>query len=86
MLHRLSLLAVLLTLPLLANAWPPGGVPVCTDPAGQVSPQIAKLSDGFAIVWTDVRRGNNDIFAQKLDVNGSRLWQLNGNPAESDRY
>jgi hypothetical protein len=80
MLHRLSLLVVLLTFPLFANAWPPGGVPVCTDPASQITPQIAKLTDGFAVVWTDVRRGNNDIFAQKLDGLGSRLWTLNGNP------
>ena len=80
MLHRLSLLVVLLTFPLFANVWPPGGVPVCTDPASQIIPQIAKLTDGFAIVWTDVRRGNNDIFAQKLGPNGYGLWQLNGNP------
>ena len=79
MLHRLSLLAVLLTLPLIANAWQPGGVPVCTDPASQTGPQIAKLSDGFAVVWTEHRRGNYDIFAQKLDGYGHGLWQLNGN-------
>jgi len=79
MLRRLPLLAALLTLPLIANAWPPGGVPVCTDPASQTGPQIAKLSDGFAIVWTDARRGNNDIFSQKLDGLGSGLWTLNGN-------
>jgi hypothetical protein len=80
MLHRLSFLAVLLTLPLIANAWQPGGVPVCTDPANQTGPQIAKLSDDFAVVWTDLRRGNNDIFAQKLNGLGSGLWTLNGNP------
>jgi hypothetical protein len=73
------LLAVLLTLPLLALAWQSGGVPVCTDPSSQTGPQIAKLSDGFAVVWTEHRRGNYDIFAQKLDGYGHGLWQLNGN-------
>jgi hypothetical protein len=71
--------AVLLAAPCLSLAWQAGGVPVCTDPAGQTSPQIAKLSDGFAIVWTDVRNGNYDIFAQKLDFDGRPLWTINGN-------
>ena len=84
MLRRLPLLAALLTLPLIANALPPGGVPVCTDPASQTGPQIAKLSDGFAIVWTEHRRGNYDIFAQKLDMNGAGLWQMNGNAVCDD--
>jgi len=79
MLRRLPLLAALLTLPLIANAWPPGGVSVCTDPASQTGPQIAKLSDGFAIVWTDARAGAfTDIFTQKLDAEGRSLWTLDG--------
>ena len=26
------------------------------------------------VVWFDARRSNNDIYAQKLDANGNRLW------------
>lgn len=59
-------------------AWQAGGVPVCTNPASQTAPQITRLTDGFAIVWTDTRNGNPDIFAQKLDGNGVALWQVNG--------
>ena len=70
---------VLLAAPCLSLAWQPGGVPVCTDTASQTGPQVAKLSDGFAVVWTEHRHGNYDIFAQKLDGYGSGLWQLNGN-------
>lgn len=70
----------LILIPLSVFAWQPGGVPVCTDTASQISPQIAKLSDGYAVAWTDNRNGNNDIFAQKLDPNGGYLWTLNGNP------
>jgi hypothetical protein len=79
MMRRLWISAFLLAAPCLSLAWQTGGVPVCTDPASQTGPQIARLSGGFAVVWTDVRNGNYDIFAQKLDPNGAVLWQLNGN-------
>jgi len=79
MLHRLSLLAVLLAPPLFAYAWQAGGVPVCTDPSGQGSPCIAKTSDGFVVGWTDARPGAfTDIYAQKLDAGGRSLWTPNG--------
>jgi len=79
MLHRLSFLAVLLTLPLFAHAWQPGGVPICTDLAGQGSPCNTKTTDGFVICWTDARAGAfTDIYAQKLDAEGRSLWTLDG--------
>lgn len=46
------------------------------DAVEQMDPSI--VSDGmggFFVVWTDARQGNKDIYAQRLDANGNRLWQ-----------
>ena len=60
-------------------AWPPGGIPVCTDTATQGGPCIAKTTDGFVVGWTDARPGLfTDIYAQKLNGNGVPFWNLNG--------
>ena len=38
---------------------------------------MATDESGNAIVaWEDYRNGNGDIFAQKLDVSGNRLWAM----------
>ncbi len=77
----LLFLAIIVTIPGLSLAWQAGGVPVCTDPAGQGSPCIAKTSDGFVVGWTDARPGSfYDIYSQKLNGSGVPLWTLNGAP------
>src|SRR5262245_19236230 len=54
-----------------AFGWEPNGVPVCTQPASQPAPVV--VPDGFGGVitaWADIRKGNKDIFAHKLGVDG----------------
>jgi hypothetical protein len=42
---------------------------------GSGFPALALDQDGSAIIlWVDYRNGYADIFAQKLDVNGNKLW------------
>ena len=50
----------------------------------QSNPSIAEDGDGNAVVvWTDMRSGYPNIYAQRLDVNGNRLWLLDV-PVSSD--
>lgn len=63
--------------------WAKDGVPVCVVPENQNRPKI--LSDGAGgviIVWQDMRSGisNSDIYAQRIDANGTPLWTTNGMP------
>lgn len=56
--------------------WTAGGVPVCTAPETQSSTvYIAQDGTGGAIfVWSDHRNSATDIYAQRLDGNGTRMW------------
>ncbi|MBN3033064.1 MAG: hypothetical protein JW873_03105 [Candidatus Saganbacteria bacterium] len=57
--------------------WADYGV-IINDSAGntpQQNPQLVTLSDGnLGLVWEDGRNGYTNIFAQKLDRSGTRLW------------
>ena len=45
------------------------------DGTAQADPALAvDGSDNAIIVWQDSRNGDRDIYAQKLDPNGNRLW------------
>ncbi|MFT3946474.1 MAG: hypothetical protein QM763_05810 [Agriterribacter sp.] len=49
--------------------------------SSQINPQIVSNGAGGAvIVWQDNRSGNNDIYAQQIDVNGLVQWTSNGAP------
>ena len=62
-----------------STAWAVNGVGVCTNSADQNSPLLVEDSKGGAIVvWQDKRNGNWDIYAQRIDSNGTALWALNG--------
>jgi hypothetical protein len=60
--------------------WAADGVPVCTMTGDQEFPSIVSDGSGGAIIaWQDRRSGSyRDIYAQRLDANGSRLWLLSG--------
>ncbi len=63
------------------NKWAINGIPVCINNAEQNS--ISSVEDGnggVIITWDDYRNGESDIYAQRLDSNGTALWATNGVP------
>ena len=62
--------------------WVTDGIPVCLSSRDQIRPVL--VDDGLAgaiIVWVDDRYGSGyDIFAQRVDGNGTTLWADNGVP------
>src|SRR5207244_7365263 len=62
-------------------AWPLNGLALSAAPGTQSSPQI--VSDGAhgaIVAWTDMRDGNNDIYAQRVSISGAIApgWPING--------
>jgi hypothetical protein len=65
--------------------WNDGGVLVCDAPAEQYYPSVAPslnagVPDGCLLTWYDHRVGSNPnvYYTQKLDLNGTALWGVNG--------
>lgn len=59
--------------------WNINGVPLCNFKSGQSSPHIINDSNGGAIiVWVDDRYGNFDLFVQRIDSLGNKLWNSDG--------
>lgn len=66
--------------------WSENGIPLADGICAQLQPQI--ISDGkgnFIIAWLESPDkhndiGNNDIYAQKINANGERLWPHRGIP------
>ncbi|AFH50014.1 5'-Nucleotidase domain protein [Ignavibacterium album JCM 16511] len=59
--------------------WTDNGLPLCSYNSGQSNPQIIDDGNGGAvIVWVDDRYGNFDLFAQRIDSLGNKLWNSNG--------
>jgi predicted lipoprotein with Yx(FWY)xxD motif len=62
---------------------PANGVSICTESNNQVFPQLISDGSGGAIItWEDWRNGNTnkDIYARKVDADGTPQWTSNGNP------
>jgi hypothetical protein len=52
---------------------------ICTATLSQVSPTIASDGAGGAIItWQDIRSGNFDIYAQRINAAGAVQWTANG--------
>ena len=59
--------------------WGAAGVVATSSAVAQSIPTIATDGAGGAVVaWGDVRNGNADIFAQRVDSTGTVLWTANG--------
>lgn len=59
--------------------WDVNGVPICTATSYQYNPVIASDgANGAIITWYDVRNGNQDIFAQRVNAAGNIQWFVNG--------
>ena len=60
-------------------AWTTNGRAICTESGTQNEAKIIRdISGNFILVWKDSRSGTPDIYAQKIDVNGSSRWTTNG--------
>ncbi len=61
--------------------WAINGVPVVSKPNAQQDPHlVADNSGGAIIVWQDSSNGFWDIYAQRVNDNGTTLWSANGVP------
>jgi hypothetical protein len=64
-----------------ASGWPANGFAICTQTNAQGRPTIVSDGAGGAIVaWEDFRSGATDVYAQRVDATGARLWTTNGVP------
>jgi hypothetical protein len=64
-----------------ALRWASEGVALCTAAAIQANPVVASDGAGGAIVaWEDSRGLPTNVYAQRVDANGTRLWSLDGVP------
>lgn len=60
--------------------WTVDGVGACTHPSDQSTPGICTdMNGGCIVAWSDWRSGiERDLYAQRLDSNGTLLWAVNG--------
>lgn len=59
--------------------WTEHGIPVCSAAQGQQSALIVSDGEGGAIIaWQDMRNGNQDIYAQRVNASGEMQWTTDG--------
>ena len=59
--------------------WATNGVALCNNASLQKSVVMVDAGNGAMIAaWQDLRAGNSDIYAQKIDSLGNVLWAVNG--------
>lgn len=57
----------------------PAGTPICTEQADQANPiAVSDGSNGFYIVWEDMRIGSPQLYAQRVDEWGRLMWSEEG--------
>jgi len=64
-------------------------IEICEGNEIQENPRITQSSDqGAIITWEDGRNDPffKDIYAQKVDINGNKLWQTDGLPISVENY
>jgi hypothetical protein len=62
--------------------WTVDGAVACDEPSDQSTPAITTdEKDGVIIAWSDERSGGKrDVFAQRIDANGNKMWAVDGVP------
>lgn len=61
--------------------WVDGGISACTDNSNRINHKAQRDGKGGVIIaWQDERSGTYDIYAQRFDPNGQRLWGDNAKP------
>ncbi len=69
------------------RAWTLDGVAVCLAPQGQNGTVIASDDSGGAVVaWGDARDSNPKIYAQRVNVAGTPLWDPDGVTVSSNQF
>jgi hypothetical protein len=55
--------------------WALDGLVLCNDAAEEIGPELVQDGSGGAIIaWYDDRNGNYDVFSQRIDASGNKLW------------
>ncbi|MFO7654584.1 MAG: FlgD immunoglobulin-like domain containing protein [Candidatus Krumholzibacteriia bacterium] len=60
--------------------WTAGGVPACQAAGDQANLQVMADGDHAIVAWEDLRNGNRDVYIQRLDAAGTRVWSPGGLP------
>lgn len=64
--------------------WASDGIAICNASGIQENIAIALDSAGdIVLCWEDVRSGDRDLYAQKIDINGNPQWAANGIPVST---
>ena len=63
--------------------WEKDGIPICDLQVNQQQPScIPDGGGGFIVTWWDERNVFADIYAQRINANGERLWQAENSPSQ----
>ncbi len=61
--------------------WAENGIPICSAENAQVGHEILSDGhDGIIIIWEDMRNGQFDLYAQRVNASGDFQWAENGIP------
>jgi hypothetical protein len=56
--------------------WPENGIPISADPSSRVGVKMVPSDkDNKLFVFLDYRNQGSDLYAQKLDTSGNRVWE-----------
>lgn len=59
--------------------WNLNGLQICNINSGQSNPQVINDgAGGVLIIWVDDRNSNYDLYAQRVDSIGNKLWNADG--------
>ena len=59
--------------------WTANGVVICDSSTTQSNPKLVSDGEGGAIItWDDLRNGNQDVYAQRVNSTGGVKWTGNG--------